>query len=129
MLGNANCNNCSAICDKTIFHEGRWYYDCQNFTGDFTQYNDISIVWDGWDWLLVVGNSAQEYIDQTDYNYNLVDAQYSTSETVCIDPDATSVDIPGEEHYGPQTALINGSLECLDGQDWVFRYDSRFSWS
>ena len=72
----------------------------------------------------MVDNSAQEWIDQTDYNYNLLDAQISTTETVCIDHDATAFDSPGQEHYGPETALLHGSLECLDEPDWVFRYDS-----
>ena len=60
---DGNCDNCSAICDKTMIHEGRWYYECQTFTGDLRQFNEITIVWESYFWHVVVDTSAQEWID------------------------------------------------------------------
>jgi len=71
----------------------------------------------------VGGASATEWIDNLVAG-KFIDYQFTTSNSVCIDPDATAVDIYGEEQNGPQTALYFGSLECLDEPDWVFRYDS-----
>jgi len=74
-------------------------------------------------WSLVVDSSAQKWIDVSPYGHP-IDGQFTTLETVCIDHDATALDIPGHEGAGPQTTLYYGSAECLDEPDWVFWYDS-----
>jgi len=79
-------------------------------------------VWDGV-WAVQVDTSAKEWIDNGGWSGVTIDGQISTTETVCIDPDAVAIDWPDYDN-GPQTALYNGSLECLDEPDWVFRYDS-----
>jgi len=111
------CANCSAICNKAINREGRWFYGCQKFTGDLKKYYEISIAWSGWSWQVVGydGTGMQTYID----------TQTPTQDSVCIDPDALNPDdYPGAEDYGYNQALYAGTLECLDGQDWVFTYDT-----
>ena len=111
--------------------EGRWFYECQNFTGDLKKYDDISIVWDRiGDWRVHAG-IANDYtempfrptssIGENDF-FGEVDYQITQSGSVCIDPDATAYDYPGYEDVYDE-ALLFGSLECLDGQDWVFICD------
>jgi len=126
--GAKKCDNCSAICDKAIKHDGRWFYECKNFTGDLEQYNNISIVWKYGNWQ-VLAQSAKGYIEihptssvgEHDDNGKF-DYQVTSSSSVCIDPDASALDVPGWQGMFPE-ALFQGSLECLDGQDWVFRCD------
>ena len=65
--------------------------------------------------------SAQKWIDGS--SGGPIDMQYTTAESVCIDRDATWLDLPNYDDYGG-TPLKFGSLECLDEPDWVFRYDS-----
>ena len=128
------CDNCSAICDKAINHEGRWFYECHTFTGGLRKYNDISIIYRPKDnfWQVHAG-TAKGYIDMLlpsssigdhDY-YGMIDYQSTSSDSVCIDPDATAIDSPGYEDYFDE-ALNSGSLECLDGQDWVLLFGNVF---
>ena len=126
-----NCDNCSAVCDKVSYHadftasnhEGkqRWFYKCQSFTGDWKKrHNDISIVWHVNSWTVKVGTSIKEWSDDV-WSGTPTDAQISHKDSVCIDPEGTSIDTPGREQNGPQTALLYGSLECLNWEpDWVF---------
>ena len=37
-------SNDETICTPTVFHNGRWYYDCNGFTGGMSQNNPVSIV-------------------------------------------------------------------------------------
>ena len=93
-----------------------------------TKYNGISITRGRESWRVVVDTSAKEWITHIEYGYTgtAIDAQYTSADSACIDPDGTSYDIPGVEHFGSQTAIFNGSLECvpIDEPGWVFRYDS-----
>ena len=114
-----NCDNCSALCDQVSYHadftasnhegKGRWFYECQNFTGDWkNRHNDISIVWHVNSWTVKVGTSIKEWSDDV-WSGTATDAQGASSrDSVCIDPD-----VP----------LRFGSLECLSEPDWVFRYE------
>jgi len=56
------------------------------------------------------------------------DGQFSTHESVCIDPDATALGPTHLDKY-PNALISGGSLECLDEPDWVFRYDSHIIFS
>ena len=91
-------------------------------------------------WLLVFGHTANEWVDGELWdNYwdivgddlvlgearDYVDYQWTSPDSVCIDANAT-----GNEHIvvnfgqptmGVETALMLGSIECLDQPDWVFR--------
>ena len=104
------CDNCSAICDKSINQDGRWFYDCQNLTGEFLDSdNGISIKWDNFNggaWRVLGG----KVMGSTFYPIRY-DSQWSTWNSVCIDPDISP-------------PISNGSLECLDGPDWVLRCDN-----
>ena len=62
-------------------------------------------MWRGSGWGLVLRSSVKVWIDTNGWNGNAIDAQYTTQDSVCIDPDAS---------------LSLGSLECLDEPDWVF---------
>ena len=126
-----DCDNCSAICDKSTKREGRWWYECRNLTGDLTQYDVISIVWQHW-WKVQVGtiqgwtpSLPLQHFGKNDY-LGFLDAQQTPSTSVCIDPDAVAIDDPvfDNPEYDLDTALFMGSLECLDEPDWVFHCDT-----
>ena len=123
------CDNCSGICDKAINHDGRWFYDCHTFTGSLKQYNDISIVRDeNGEWRVRTG-TANDYIEmpirpssaigENDF-FGAFDYQLTSPSSVCIDPDASAWDNNSPYEPWHDEALVAGSLECLDGPDWVF---------
>ena len=70
-------------------HEGRWFYECHNFTGDWKEVSEVSIVWSDTHWRVVMNTSAQKHIDNNGYAGTSIDIQYTSTDTVCIDPDAT----------------------------------------
>ena len=84
-------------CDKTIIHEGRWTYECQDFTGDLKKYDEISITWRKNGPFLQWGLQATS--PATSPN-NVIDVQMTSPDSVCIDQDAVAFDVPGKEHQG-----------------------------
>ena len=66
---------------------------------------------------------------------NVIDLQWTTGDTVCIDPEAMEIDLDPNDpsHSNPNFYNVSGTLECLDDQDsgsgdldqdWVFFCDT-----
>lgn len=122
--------NCSAICNKSVMHEGRWSYDCHSQTGNFEGVV-LSIVFDQYgSWQLMFGHTAKEWIDgELWYEYydengdsgrydNMVDWQVVDDSSVCIDANADANEAWGGVPIG--SAIEYGSLECLPDEPVAF---------
>jgi len=124
------CFGCSALCDKAINHEGRWFYECHTLTGDLSKYDSISIVWNEIGWWQVHAGTAEGYIDMPvrlsdvgDHDYmGAIDYQETISGSVCIDPNEFPYELDGTGISGYFNNLKSGGkLRCFDKPDWVFR--------
>jgi len=65
-----------------VFQEGRWLYECQNFTGRLNQYTDISIVWVGNRWEVV-----SRGVDERHSYRHTLDAQWTSEDSVSKNTD------------------------------------------
>jgi len=54
----------------------------------------------------VIDTTAQNWIDDKPNPDPAIDGQFCSSSTVCIDPDATGMDIPGREDERETTLLL-----------------------
>ena len=108
----------TTICRPTRKHQGRWFYDCDDFVGILSDYNPVALAWSNQytQWDLKVMTDVDGYIANPPKNYvDYIDYQYTSGSSVCIDPAATAWDEPGYENdYA--TGFMAGTLECLDGQ-------------
>jgi len=66
-------------------------------------------------WVVTTEFSAQTWIDDKGWEFHYpMDAQWTSEESVCIDPLARAIELPGYENKGPDDALFSGRAKCLD---------------
>ena len=91
----------TTICRTNTMKNGRWTYECDDFKGILADKNPVHIEYTSGGW---------ELMSKTDSE--VLDYQYTSEETKCIDHNASGYDYGGYDAY--DHAFMSGTIQCLD---------------